>query len=227
MKKTKLSSVLLITMVLVSCASIPYRQLEPSIENYIVPEIGTENTVYIGDPLIREGRTAAQEVIDLKGNLGTPGLTAYHPSGLYVLKGITNDGFLVYEYPQKINNGWGLYSPQIVEDRSGVVYLQTTSGKTKLDVSKFRKKKHSFDASDDYKQSLIYTGRENNIIKFTYREFMGDMARPAFTIDATYDMKEDKNIIRFKGASLEVIEADNQSITYKLISGFKRNESNL
>jgi len=219
--KIKLIAISALIMVLIGCATISFNPVAANIESFIIPEIGTENTVYIGDPLIREGRTAAQDAINLKIEIGTAGLTAFHPSGYYILKGVTNDGFLVYQYPEKYNNGWGWLYAQIVEDQNGVIYLQTNSGKTQLEGSKFVKKKYTVDASDEYKQSLIYTGRENDIIKFTYREFMSDMARPAFTIDATYDMKEGNNIIRFKGASLEVIEADNQSISYKLLSGFK------
>ncbi|MBQ1643496.1 MAG: hypothetical protein II103_03075 [Treponema sp.] len=46
-------------------------------------------------------------------------------------------------------------------------------------------------------------------------------ARPAFTIDATYDMSQD-NVIRFKGAVLEIVSYNNQNIKYKVISGFKK-----
>ena len=72
----------------------------------------------------------------------------------------------------------------------------------------------------DIKQTLIYTGAEGTVLRFTYREFKNNTARPAFTIDAIYDIENDK-VIRFKGASLEVISVDNQSITYKLVSGFR------
>ena len=59
-----------------------------------------------------------------------------------------------------------------------------------------------------------------DILKFTYREFtFYGYARDAFTQDVQYDLKEDP-IIGFKGARVEVIEATNREITYKVISYF-------
>ena len=212
--------VLLFVLLLIGCATVAYKSIPRDVKSFIIPGIGTLNTVYIGHPLVREGFTAARDAISLKESIGTQGWTTYHPAGYYILSGMTDDGYKVYEHNEKYSNGFTWEHPQILEDFNEIVYLNTASGQQPLASSKFARKKHIEDASDEYKQSLIYTGRENDIIKFTYREFSGDMARPAFTIDATYDIK-DENIIRFKGVSLEVIEADNQTIKYKLLSGFR------
>jgi hypothetical protein len=221
MKRVLFFVVICLMLLLMSCASVRYTPVgPPTIQEYIFPAIGTESSVYIGEPLVREGRTAARDAIYLKVKMGNIKTGSVHYAGYYKLVGITKDGYTVYQHDVNYFNGLATIYPQILEDKLGVVYLKTNSGKKQLEGSNFKKKKHVEDASDEYKQSIIYTGRENNIIKFTYREFMNDMARPAFTIDATYDMKDD-NIIRFKGASLEVIKADNQIITYKLLSGFK------
>ena len=69
-------------------------------------------------------------------------------------------------------------------------------------------------------QKFIYNGRVGDNLKFTYREFtVAGYARDAFTQDVQYDLKEDP-IIGFKGARVEVIEATNREITYKVISYF-------
>jgi len=70
-----------------------------------------------------------------------------------------------------------------------------------------------------FKQELIYNGRLGDGLKFIYREFSGDMARPAFTQDIQYDLKT-SNIIGFKNVKLEVISATNTVIKYKVISNF-------
>ena len=49
------------------------------------------------------------------------------------------------------------------------------------------------------------------------------MARGAFTQEVQYDLNE-SNIIGFKGARLEVIEATNRNITYRLIENFPNRE---
>ena len=70
-------------------------------------------------------------------------------------------------------------------------------------------------------QQFIYNGRIDDYVKFTYREFsIGGYARDAFTQDVQYDLDEG-NVIGFKGSRIEILEATNRQITYKLISHFK------
>lgn len=76
-----------------------------------------------------------------------------------------------------------------------------------------------FFASNDFQQTLIYSGRIGSKIKISYREFSSNMARGAFTNDAEYDLST-SNIIAYKGARLEVIEADNEKIRFKVLSNF-------
>lgn len=68
-------------------------------------------------------------------------------------------------------------------------------------------------------QEFIYNGKVNNAIKFTYREYINDYARPAFTQDLQYDLNESK-IIGFRGLRIEIIEASNSKIKYKALSSF-------
>jgi len=208
-------------LTLLSCVTTaPQETIKIEPKYYIIPKVGVESISYIGDTLLKEGHTTSQDAIFLKSNHGTRGWTTFHPSGAYKLVGKT-DGALIYQYPELEPTGWGSVYPQIIEDPDGRVYLKTNSGRELLEKSEYTKKKVVQD-TDDYEQQLIYIGARGTVLKFTYREFVNDMARPAFTIESTYDIKDDK-IIRFKGASLEVIEVDNQSITYILISGFKSN----
>lgn len=68
-----------------------------------------------------------------------------------------------------------------------------------------------------FKQDFIYNGKVGNAIKFTYREYANDLARPAFTQDLQYDMTE-SNIIGFRGLRIEIISATNIKIKYKVLS---------
>lgn len=71
----------------------------------------------------------------------------------------------------------------------------------------------------DFKQELIYNGRVGDDLRFVYREFASRAARSAFSQEAQYDLQE-SNIIGFKGARIEVLEATNSSIRYRVISNF-------
>jgi hypothetical protein len=62
-----------------------------------------------------------------------------------------------------------------------------------------------------FKIELIYNGISKNTIRITYREFSGDMARPAFYQDSTYDLDQSKEI-HFKSIKMKVLEADNSKL---------------
>jgi len=70
-----------------------------------------------------------------------------------------------------------------------------------------------------YVQQIIYNGRVGNSLKFIYREFAGDYIRPAFTQEIQYDLSL-SNTIGFKSLKLEVLEATNTEIRYRLLENF-------
>ncbi|AKM06455.1 hypothetical protein [Pelagerythrobacter marensis] len=76
-----------------------------------------------------------------------------------------------------------------------------------------------FVSPNDFQQTLIYSGRVSDKIRASYREFSGNMARSAFTNEAEYDLSQSK-IIAYKGAKIEVIDANNEEITYRVLSNF-------
>jgi hypothetical protein len=207
-------------VLMIGCATTkPNETIRTESQYYIIPDIGIETTVYIGESLIKEGRTSARDAVYLNEDHGKVGWTAFHPAGIYILIGKT-DGASIYQHKTIMPGVIGTVYPQIIEDPDGKVYLKTLTSRDLLNSTEYSKRKFVEETGDDFEQTLIYTGAERTILKFTYREFSNNIARPAFTVDATYDMSID-NIIRFRGALLEIIETDNQSITYKVLSGFR------
>lgn len=73
---------------------------------------------------------------------------------------------------------------------------------------------------DCFKKVFIYNGKAGTVVKFSYREFINDMARPAFTQELQYDLSESK-IIGFKGMRMEILNISNIEIEYKVLSEFK------
>ena len=71
------------------------------------------------------------------------------------------------------------------------------------------------------RQEFIYNGKINNTLKFTYREFFDDMARPSFTQELVYDINE-SNIIGFRGLRIEVLNTTNTNIEYRILSYFNK-----
>ena len=81
-----------------------------------------------------------------------------------------------------------------------------------------RKKKQIL-SQDSFQQTLIYSGRVGNKINIGYREFSNNTARPAFNNNVEYDLTESK-MIGYKGAQIEVLEATNQIIKYRVVRNF-------
>ncbi|CAN0578165.1 unnamed protein product, partial [Laminaria digitata] len=71
----------------------------------------------------------------------------------------------------------------------------------------------------DFVQELIYSGRVGDTIKFLYREFGSGYIRAAYSQEAQYDLSI-SNIIKFKDAEIEVIEATNSKLVYRVITHF-------
>lgn len=74
---------------------------------------------------------------------------------------------------------------------------------------------------DYFKQEFIYNGRIGNALKFIYREYVNDYARPAFTQDLQYDLSESKTI-GFRGLRIQIINATNSKIEYKVLNYFEK-----
>ena len=58
-------------------------------------------------------------------------------------------------------------------------------------------KEITLESSKGLKLEFIYSGIQNDLVKFIYREFIDDFARPSFTQEVQYDLKKDK-IVGFK-----------------------------
>lgn len=70
-----------------------------------------------------------------------------------------------------------------------------------------------------FRQELIYNGRSGETLKFLYREFSGDFMRPPFSQELQYDLTE-STTIGFRGVRVEVLEASNTTIRYRVLSSF-------
>ena len=90
---------------------------------------------------------------------------------------------------------------------------------THLQIDEFKEinfKKTTVYAPGSMKKEILYNGKSKDTIKITYREYVNDMARPAFYQDLNYDLVESK-VIGFKGTQIEIIDATNSEIKYKVI----------
>jgi hypothetical protein len=85
----------------------------------------------------------------------------------------------------------------------------------------FERTKQAIARAAAFQQALIYSGRVGDKIKVGYRESSNNFARPAFNNDVEYDLGESR-VIGYKGARIEVLEATNEYIKYRVIRNFNQ-----
>ena len=86
----------------------------------------------------------------------------------------------------------------------------------KVDVPYTTRRIHIDMLSDGFRTDLVYQGAGGGVLRLAYREFIDDMARPAFTQDLTYDLPPDGSAttIAFQTLDIELIEANNMGLSY-------------
>jgi len=79
-----------------------------------------------------------------------------------------------------------------------------------------------------FKYLALYQGKIGNKIKISYREFINDMARPAFTQDIEYELNDhEPTVIGFKGLRIKILKATNLNITYSVIKDYEQERQSL
>lgn len=73
---------------------------------------------------------------------------------------------------------------------------------------------------DAFRYELLYHGIGGNTLKVLYREYKGDLARPAFYQDVAYTAEVFPTTITFRNVQIEIIHADNKRIRYRVLKGF-------
>ncbi len=76
------------------------------------------------------------------------------------------------------------------------------------------------EGAQHFRQELIYTGRSGETVKFLYREFSGERSEMPLSQDVQYDLK-DGNVVGFKGARIEILEATNTKLAYRVLASFQ------
>lgn len=107
-------------------------------------------------------------------------------------------------------------------DKSGRVSIwwQWSAGSANTELAPSTKIKESTvqvgTESSTFRRELVYVGRSQDAVHVLYREFKSDMARPAFNQELKYDIRT-SNMIGYRQARFEVLDADNMGIKYRVI----------
>ena len=211
---------------LIGCVTPKYNYV-PETEVISKPPIGEVATAHIGDHMLTQGRMVQQDAI-------------YFPSPQNVSGNQVSVGYFgkqgedeQYEY-FRISNSTdaGKITQGLLKDPPmGFALRKSDNNLCILTIynmvlgcnnsAQYERKNWASASKDSFQQTLIYNGKVGNKVNIGYREFSSDLARPAFNNDVEYDLSESKQI-GYKGALLDIIEAGNQQIKYKVIRNFNK-----
>ena len=76
-------------------------------------------------------------------------------------------------------------------------------------------------AKGAFRRELMFSGAAGGTLRVLYREFVDDLARPAFSQELTYDLTSATPfMVNAKGVRLDVLRAGNDGIEYRVLKGF-------
>ena len=201
------------------------RQTTKSVLNQ--PEIGVEVAASLGDFLLDRRLISEIDVIYVEEKVSSGGRTVL-PGKFYKIRENKKFEYFVPRVSPGdwlIVSSWGKKSLHPLELQvSKKTHMGCISGETEKQCRwiKIKRGKEEQIGTEYFRKTLIYNGHVGNVIRIGYREFIDDRARPAFSNEVQYDLDEG-NIIGYGGAQLEVIEATNTNIRYKVIKYFREN----
>jgi hypothetical protein len=197
---------------------------------YNKPDPGVENEVYLGDRMLVQQVGEWKECITphKSYNKVIMGTTGIYKAGQPICKTNLSDKFYSPTYANKFHAGksfwidveWGKKKGKYsLCQREGSFIKLTAFCMKNLTEDDVKKGETFIYAENSLQQTIDYAGRSGDVLKFNYSEFSDNFARQAFTREFQIDLNEGK-IAAYKGAIIEVIEATNIQIKYKVIRNF-------
>ena len=208
------------------------------------PEVKVQTITQLGEAMIRAYKAAAIPAIDLQTQVRH--VTPYSAAQLMffeiepaTLELIGNDAFggqffaaargVRYAYQKKLGGGFDPFDTMlgglhVSRDGQQSMYWTWSGDPASLAItSPLTTNVPLTNALNErparetkLRRELVYSGMAKGSLSILYREYIGDMIRPAFSQELKYDY-EPGTVIGFRGARFEVLEAGNTSIRYRVI----------
>lgn len=224
---------ILAVVALAGCATLP-PVAPPEVQIIDQPALNQVASAEIGETLLAKGKLYVFEGLELQERITDNGIAREYVVEAHALRLDRKDPagvkfFTAAPGAYYVNdksfgrkatptNAYLLKKPDGSLELTGY-YDLSTAGKISPAEPRHREGKLVDRGQPNFRQELIYGGRVGSQIKVTYREFSGDMIRPGFTQEAQYDLASDSTI-GFKGVRVEVIEATNTRLTYRVLKSF-------
>lgn len=220
-------SILALSVVLAGCAA-PKFNYQPATVDLSEPPIGEVVERQVGEELLHQGRYREHEALKVDSPARVHWAYTVMPG--YFLKIGQDDEGDFYRIGGAGDES-GYVQKSAIADPFSALLLKTDNtlcvitfinakacGWNGGGVEKVRR---PIISADYVQRTLIYNGRVGEKVNIGYREFSGNSARPAFNNNVEYDLTESKEIA-YRGARIEILDANNRSIRYRVISNFNQ-----
>lgn len=194
----------------------------------VTPSLNTKTTAQIGGQILHQGTYTQQAAIHLSEEIKFGERHQYSLTpGYYIRSGESLDS--------------GTYSPAKgpnagrVKKAQGAITLQgsflySNDGKTIAVITNFyqavtadakgvTRTQQPVVSTEALQRALIYGGKTGTKIKIAFRELWKNITRPSSDAFLEFDLADSK-VIEIKGARIEVIEATDKSIRYRVLRSF-------
>jgi hypothetical protein len=215
-----MKSLFIITVIILSLSGCAFERL-----NYIKPKADLGSTYTIAKEVTASTGSQMIGVFNLyrrdafrpryKFTSYTPGVgyVTVYPTSTWIVRGIRDNGMLNIVCPEV---GWRV---EFDVFRDGTVSEKLKDKLNLPDTGLFDPIGQVLDDDpqlNHFRAELIYTGISKNTIRIAYREYVKDMARPAFFQDLSYDLDE-SDTLQFKSIRIKILQANNSLIKFIVI----------
>lgn len=190
---------------------------------YNKPDIGIENEVYLGDRMLAQQIGEWKECVTPRKTYKSSvfGYIATYKGREPICKRELGDKYYWPNYINTVGHGQELIQKVSWKGKKGKYKLcnQGTFCIKNLTEDDVDTGAAFIYTENSFQQTIAYDGRSGDILKFNYAEFTGGFAREAFSREFQVDLSEG-NVAAYKGAIIEVVDATNIQIKYKVIRNF-------
>ncbi len=227
--KLKIAISSLVVCLLTACAAPKYNYRAPALD-ISEPPLNQIVKSAVGEEMLKQGKYAVIDILNVSSPIKPHWGVTINP-GIFRQVGSEGDS-LFFELGNKggdsgsVEKSWAVDPLQALMVKKSdysicMITVFNVSACSTDSQSNFKLEKRSAVFENSVQQTLIYNGKIGSRIKFGYREFSNNYARPAFNNDVEYDLSESK-VVAYKGAQIEILEATNQYIKYIVRRNFNK-----
>ena len=219
----------LAVLVLTGCAT-QKQTIPPRLSAIDHPPLGEEHTSPLGETVVEKGRIYVFDGVRLENSISAgdgvllkkfslqPGIlkaTLRDDERLYY----TTDKLTVYDAMLGTQVSFGGLAVRHTDPENIKFHWNGTPVLTPKPKPILVKTEVPDAERTSLRQELIYNGRIEDTLRFLYRESSSDVIRGSFSQELQYDLK-DGNTIEFRGVVIEVLDATNALLKYRVVSTF-------